>query len=133
MTRAYKDGVMAKYMENDDIEAVEWKVIGPLYVMTYAICICVVDGKHVLMDHTEEERTIAKVLANYLGNDVELAPRMLMPQNVRTPDYIVDGRPYELKTSTGAGKSAVFDMIKHGKGPASQLVINIEKNQAFKE
>lgn len=27
----------------------------------------VVDGKHVQLDHTEEERTIAKVLVNYLG------------------------------------------------------------------
>ncbi len=92
----------------------------------------VVDDKHVRLDHTEEERTIAKVLANYLGKDVELAPRVLMPQNVRTPDYIVDGTPYELKTPTGTGPNTVFDMIKHGKGQASHFVINIDKTQLSK-
>lgn len=92
----------------------------------------VVNGKHVQLDHTEEERTIAKVLVNYLGKDVELAPRVLMPQNVRTSDYIVDGTPYELKTPTGTGKNTVFDMIKHGKGPASHFVINIDKTKLSK-
>ena len=55
-----------------------------------------------------------------------------MPQNVRTPDDIVDGTPYELKTPTGAGKNTVFDMIKHGKRQASHFVINIDKTQLSK-
>lgn len=94
----------------------------------------VVDGKHVLLDHTDEERTIAKVLANYLGKGVELAPRVLMPQNVRALDYLIDSPPYKLKTptGTGTGKNTVFDMIKHGKGQASHFVINIDKTKLSK-
>ena len=67
------------------------------------------------------------MLVNYLGKDVELAPRVLMPQNVRTSDYIVDGTPYELKAPTGAGKNTVFDIIKHGKGQANNFIVNIDK------
>lgn len=103
-----------------------------ILVMTYATYICVVDGKHVQLDHTEEERTIAKVLVNYLGKNVEFAPQVLMPQNVRTSDYIVDSTPYELKTSTGAGKNTAFDMIKHRKGQASHFVINIDRTKLSK-
>lgn len=87
----------------------------------------VVDGKHVLLDHSEEERGIAKVLARYLEKEVHLVPRIQWPRNIRTPDYLIDGDGYDLKTPLGSGKNTVFDMIRHGKGQANSFVINIDK------
>ena len=87
----------------------------------------VVDGKHVFIDHTAEERMIAEVLARHLKAEVHLIPRVSHPPNVRTPDYLINGDGYDLKTPLGSGKNTVFDMIKHGKGQANNFIVNIDK------
>ena len=87
----------------------------------------VVDGKHVFIDHDAEERTIAKVLSRHLKKEVLLIPRVAKPPNIRTPDYLIDGDGYDLKTPLGSGKNTVFDMIKHGKGQANNFIVNIDK------
>lgn len=87
----------------------------------------VVDGKHVFIDHTAEERMIAEVLARHLKAEVHLIPRVSHPPNVRTPDYLINGDGYDLKTPLGSGKNTVFDIIKHGKGQANNFIVNIDK------
>lgn len=87
----------------------------------------VVNGKHVFIDHTAEERMIAEVLARHLKAEVHLIPRVSHPPNVRTPDYLINGDGYDLKTPLGSGKNTVFDIIKHGKGQANNFIVNIDK------
>lgn len=52
----------------------------------------VVDDKHVLSDHTQEEILIAQSLAKYFNSTVHLVPRVEYPKYISTPDY-----PYVLE------------------------------------
>ena len=70
---------------------------------------------------------IAEVLARHLKAEVHLIPRVSHPPNVRTPDYLINGDGYDLKTPLGSGKNTVFDIIKHGKGQANNFIVNIDK------
>ncbi len=84
-----------------------------------------VDGKHVLSDHTEHEKEIAHVLSNSFKTNVELVPRVVFPQKVSTPDYLINGERYELKTVNGSGKNALYDAVRNGKKQADKFVVDV--------
>ena len=81
-----------------------------------------VDGKHVVLRPSEKERHIAKVISNALGSNVQLHPQIMLPQNVPTPDYLVDGIGYDLKSVTGTSKNVLYNAIK-GKGEQAKNFI----------
>lgn len=86
-----------------------------------------VNGKHVFLDHTVKEQRVADILSKELNVIVELVPRVVVPQNIRTPDFYINKISYDLKTPTGAGKSTIFDMIKHGKGQANHFILCLDQ------
>ena len=75
----------------------------------------VVDGKHVVLRHTKNEIHVAKMISNKLGCNVQLHPQILNPQNISTPDYLVNGIGYDLKSLSGTSKNLLYNAIK-GKG-----------------
>ena len=75
----------------------------PLYIIngkTY-----VVDGVHVILKPSERERKIAEILSSKYGKTVELVPQIVYPQGIKTPDYLIDGERFDLKSPTGEGKN----------------------------
>jgi len=82
-----------------------------------------VDGKRVLLDYSEHERKIAEIIAKESGKKVEMVPRVTFPQNVQTPDYLIDGMKFDLKTPTGNGKNTLYGMVKSKKRQANNFVI----------
>ena len=74
--------------------------------VTYAV-----DGKHVLFEPNEKEREVARLLAAEYGKMVELLPRVVYPQRVQTPDYLIDGEPFDLKAPKGSGKNLLASLI----------------------
>ena len=48
-----------------------------------------VDGKHVLLDHSKDEKVIAQIVADHLDESVYLVPRVLSPKGISTPDYLI--------------------------------------------
>ena len=89
---------------------------------TYAV-----DGKHVLLDYTDHEKRIADAIAETYGKDVQMVPRVVYPQNIQTPDYLIDGAAYDLKTPTGNGKNTLYGLVKSKKRQANNFVICIDK------
>ena len=51
----------------------------------------IVDGKHVISKPSEKEREIAVILSERYGKQVEIVPRIMYPQGIQTPDYLIDG------------------------------------------
>ena len=50
-----------------------------------------VDGRHVVLHPTEQEKKVAMVLSEKYGKSVEFVPQIVFPQGIQTPDYMVDG------------------------------------------
>ena len=51
----------------------------------------------------EHELHVASILSGYFNADVEFVPRA----NQRTPDFLINGVLWELKSPTGTGKNNI--------------------------
>ena len=87
-----------------------------------------VDGKSVLMKHTEKEKEVAKILGEIYGGKVRLIPVVLNPQNIKTPDYMIGNIKIDLKEPTGKSRTTIYDLFKHKSGQADNFVIDIHKS-----
>lgn len=87
-----------------------------------------VDGKHVFVDHTDYEKNIAHVLSDTFQKDVELVPRVVYPQKVSTPDYLIGGKKYDLKTIRGTSKNAIYNAISKKERQAENFVLDISQS-----
>lgn len=87
-----------------------------------------VDGRHVILDYNKQEKDIAMILARDYGKKVSMIPKVNYPKGVKTPDYLIDNIPYDLKSPTGKGKSALFDMIKNSKGQSERFIVDLSKS-----
>lgn len=92
-----------------------------------------VDGKRVLLDYDAHEKAVAKVIAKESGRNVQLVPRITFPQGIQTPDYLIEGVRYDLKTPVGSGKNTLYGMVKSKKKQANNFVICADKTLLLNE
>lgn len=85
-----------------------------------------VDNKCVLLDYSQEEKGIANIFSEKYGKLVQLVPRILYPQKIRTPDYLIEGEKYDLKTPTGSGKNTIYDLVRKSKAQADNFIICLD-------
>ena len=85
----------------------------------------VVDGKHVKLNLSECEMSIAVLLSEKYGKKVELIPQVMYPQGIQTPDYLIDGKRYDLKAPTGRGKNLLYGLIAKKYKQAHNFIIDI--------
>ncbi len=86
-----------------------------------------VDNKYVILDSTEREKAVARIVGEKLGKDVSLVPRVVLPKGVSTPDYIIGNEKYDLKEPTGKGKNVLYNMIHKKKSQANNFIFDISK------
>ncbi len=84
-----------------------------------------VDGKHVILHPTEQERKVAKVLSEKYGKAVEFVPQIMYLQGIQTPDYMVDGDRFDLKSPTGRGKSLFYGMLAKKKRQSPNFIFDV--------
>lgn len=84
-----------------------------------------VDGHHVILAPTSVEVKVAEILAYKYGKKVELIPQIMYPAGMQTPDYLIDGDRFDLKSPTGKGKNLLYGMIAKKKQQAHCFVINL--------
>lgn len=92
---------------------------------TYAGITYKVDGKHVVLHPTVQEKAIATVLSGQYGKTVEFVPQILYPQGIQTPDYLIDGERFDLKSPTGKGKNLLYGLIAKKKKQSHNFVIDV--------
>lgn len=86
-----------------------------------------VAGKYVVLDYDAHEKEVAELLADY-GKVVFMAPKIKIPENIRTPDYLVDGESWDLKTlKKKAGQNTIYNRIYKAKHQATSFVIDLTK------
>ena len=86
------------------------------------------DGvKMVYRSTTEHEKEVATLISEKLGRNVEMVPRIVYPQGISTPDYIIEGKKYDLKEPTGSGKNVLYNMVNKKKKQADNFIFDISK------
>lgn len=98
------------------VERREYTVNGTTYI---------VDGKRVRVHLRRNERAIADLLAEKYGKEVELIPQITTPQFIQTPDYLIDGERFDLKSPTGRGKDVFRDAIKKKRKQSPNFIFDI--------
>lgn len=85
-----------------------------------------VDGRNVVLDYSLHEKEIAELLAKEAGVGINMVPRVNNPQGVKTPDYLINGKGYDLKTlHKTTGKNPIFNRIKNAKGQAKNFILDL--------
>ena len=88
-----------------------------------------VDGKYVILKPTEREKEVANMLGNLYGGKIKIIPRINEPKNIKTPDYIVKNKKYDLKQVNGNGKYVIQGNLKGKQKQADNFVIDITKSK----
>lgn len=86
-----------------------------------------IDGKKIEFCPSVREREVAEILQKWTGGTVELMPKVNYPKGVRTPDYMLNGAEFDLKSPTGSGKNTISHNVESIKGQARGLVLDISK------
>lgn len=86
-----------------------------------------VQGKNVVLSYTQDEYTTGELLSDFFGGLVEMVPRVNWPQNVKTPDYVVNGIRFDRKAPTGASKNTIKNNIGAAEGQANNVVLDLTK------
>lgn len=83
-------------------------------------------NKNVQLRTTEKEKKIAKLYLETFGGEVIYVPEVHGKiKNVPTPDYLINGERFDLKTLTGHGKDLFRDAIKRKLDQAENFIFDI--------
>lgn len=111
-----KDWTKTRGKKGSVIEKLSYIVNGTTYV---------VDGVHTILKPSEQERKVAEILSGEYGKTVELVPQVVYPQGIQTPDYLIDGERFDLKSPTGKGKNLLYGLIAKKKEQSHNFIIDI--------
>ena len=81
-----------------------------------------IQNKVHLLDH--EWSTIKFFLEN--GRDIELIPPIQV-EKCRTPDFVMDGQVWEMKSPTGGGKHTIKHNIQNAKEQSRNVVLDLRR------
>lgn len=87
-----------------------------------------VDNLHVVMKPSPNEIRIANLLRDKVGGEIFIVPKVNYPDGVGTPDYLLNGIGYDLKTISGAGKSTLRDAVKRKKKQSARFIFDLSES-----
>ena len=53
----------------------------------------------------------------------------MYPQGIQTPDYLIDGERFDLKSFKSAGKNVIYNMVSKKKNQAPNFIFDFTKCQ----
>nr|WLJ25722.1 MAG: minor capsid protein [Firmicutes phage HS08] len=86
-----------------------------------------VDDHHVILDYSEHEREVADLLAIKMNTTVNMVPKVVYPQDISTPDYLIDNKRWDLKDIYGKSKNTIDNAVLSKKKQASNFIFDISK------
>ena len=92
-----------------------------------------VDGKHVVLDYSQKEKEVGEWLSKKFGVNVQYVPKVNFPLGVPTPDYLINGKRFDLKEINGHGKNVVDNNMRKSKKQANNFVIELERTDISAE
>ncbi|MCM1052834.1 MAG: hypothetical protein NC483_02520 [Ruminococcus sp.] len=88
-----------------------------------------VDGKNVILDYSLEEKEIALWLESTFGGKIYMLPRINVPENIVTPDYLWNNEYWDLKEIYGNGKHTLDTSIKKKRNQSNNFILDISHSK----
>jgi len=89
----------------------------------------IVDGKKVVLEPSNKEINMAIWLSKKLSIEIKLLPRILLPENIKTADYSINGEYWDLKEITSNRNNALYNRIRKKDNQASNFIIDISNSK----
>lgn len=80
--------------------------------------------KGVSLTPSNDELRIALLMAEKFGYKVQLVPRVLIPRGIKTPDYIINGERFDLKSIHSDNKRALDNAVNKKKEQSSNFIFD---------
>ena len=84
-----------------------------------------VDGKYVVLEPTQREMEVARIIGEIFGGQIKVIPKVNKPFGIKTPDYIVNDEKFDLKEIVGGGKYAIQGNLKGKEKQSNNFIIDI--------
>lgn len=88
-----------------------------------------IDGRNVKIKANEKEREVAKLMGEIYGGQVRHIPVVLNPAGIKTPDYIINGRKFDLKEIYGNNQNTLFNALAGKKEQANNFVFDVSETK----
>lgn len=88
-----------------------------------------VDGKKVILEPTDKEKEVANLLGEIYGGKVKIIPRINEPAGIKTPDYMIENRKYDLKEIYGNSKNTLYNAIAKKKEQSDNFIFDISNTK----
>ena len=88
-----------------------------------------VDGKKVIIEPSKKETHTALWLSAKLNIKIEILPRIILPKNIKTPDYLINGEYWDLKDITSNRNDALRCRIRGKEKQSLNFIIDISKSK----
>ena len=73
----------------------------------------------------DHEIYVAGILAEYFKADVEFVPR----SNLQTPDFLIKGKVWELKSPTGTGKNNIQHQLQEAHSQSVNVILDASRSK----
>lgn len=84
-----------------------------------------VDGKYIVLDYSKKEKEIAVWLEKNFGGEIYMIPRINIPENIKTPDYIFKGEKRDLKVINGKSNQVFYHAIYNKSNQSNNFIFDI--------
>ena len=88
-----------------------------------------VDNKRVVIDPSKKELYMALWLSKKLGKRIEILPRVLIPERIKTSDYLIDGSNWDLKTISSNRNNAIYTSIRIRQEQSNNFIFDISNSK----
>lgn len=88
-----------------------------------------VDGKYVLMKPSNREKEVAEIIGKIYGGIVKIIPRINKPEGIKTPDYMIENKKYDLKEIYGNSKNTLYNAINKKKEQSDNFIFDISNTK----
>ncbi|WP_311486588.1 hypothetical protein [uncultured Anaerococcus sp.] len=80
---------------------------------------------NLVYDYSKDEEKVAQWLSDNIGGSIYLCPRVELPKNIKTPDYIWDNEKWDLKDINKHSKNTINTAINNTKKQSNNVILNL--------
>jgi len=82
----------------------------------------------IVQDISSNELSFARMFSDKFKVDIMCLPRIVRPQKIETPDFIISNKHYDLKEIKGNGKNTLDSSIKNKKDQSNNFIFDLNKS-----
>ena len=91
-----------------------------------------VDGKKVVLHPSQHEIDVAMVLCQEYGKTIEMIPRINFPEGIQTPDYLINGERYDLKSPMDELERQSQDLFRSPRTAFLNIIVFLRDRKVLK-